>query len=141
MKKNVKKRIKATAIIGTASLYIAGCFWAAKSRKKGKHTFVQNNSPNIIWFKPDNTVNGYIENKAYPLNPSESINIPVDGISTKYKKGMVFKIPDGGIVTVNSDNSINLNYCSVGWIVKLIRKAGWMEMNQDNWQELMNKSK
>ena len=68
--------------------------------------FLSNKTNETIFFKPDKSVNGYLDNRAYPLKANMDLYMPIDGIKTKdMSPNEVYKVVDGTKVTVTPNNN------------------------------------
>jgi RHS repeat-associated protein len=110
--------------------------------RKSATAYITNNSPYIIYFKPEGDQNGGIINLyhdgAYPLWPGQSWYQPIDGVKTSLYTDKVFKVKGGrfglnGDVTIARNGQVDQDFYGLGGVV-----GGWRGLPDSNWQALMD---
>ncbi len=100
--------------------------------------FVENNTSQTIYYKPEKETK-YVENDgAYPIGPKEDLYSPVDGVnSTLIKPQKVYKLPTSYRVIVNPDGLDIINFLEKATpYIPIIPTYGEVDAPDKSWNKL-----
>ncbi len=81
--------------------------------------YLQNNSTNTVFYKPEDKIGIYENNGAYPVEAGKDVYMPIDGVKTvNMKSDEVFKVFTGGHAIINKNGSISTDFLTtIGRVV------------------------
>ncbi|MCR5555403.1 MAG: RHS repeat-associated core domain-containing protein [Bacteroidales bacterium] len=128
--------------------------WALIEKHGGNKIFpfLSNRTNETIYYKPDKTVKGFLDNEAYPVYANMDLYLPFDGIKTVgMPQDMVYKVVDGTKAVIYPNNSllafivgtkypvmpiINLKFNGIKGLCGHILKGGLINTPDENWDAL-----
>ena len=128
--------------------------WALIEKHGGNKIFpfLSNRTNETIYYKPDKTVKGFLDNEAYPVYANMDLYLPFDGIKTVgMPQDMVYKVVDGTKAVIYPNNSllafivgtkypvmpiINLKFNGIKGLGGHILKGGLINTPDENWDAL-----
>jgi len=110
-----------------------------ENRNQNEFIFLRNNSSSVCGFKPDDKIEGtnYEGDGAYYIQPSETINFPIDGVKTPLRPCKIFKVPDGALVEIQANGDVTFDFFGLSLLCKMFG-YGWRTCPDKTWLNLFS---
>ena len=101
--------------------------------------YIENNSSETIYYKPETTTGGYQNDGAYPVGAGKDMYMPIDGVKTsKIESGNVYKVPTGYRVRIDKNSNPDIKNLPFEFAPRLFNKAGEIASPDATWTKLKN---